>query len=485
MSADLDIQIDISPLKNDIESVVTIATYNNYIVDIKDINSIGNYFSILNVELNNDLLNQEVVSEINIKFKSIITKFYGKPITDTYLTNNILFNFLENLGGRAIKVTTINNRTTPPTKRIVYNGFIRDKYSAINVKDSSSFTLSCVTKLGQLKLMSSNKSWQDTTKTYGNIFTQVTANSINFNTLVNLLFQDTVLNGVGFTEIPTSGGGKIPTTVWALIEPALDRLEVIKEILIPYSRLIYQRENGDIIVQPLFTNDYSDPLYNIDAYNNYYRNYLDAITENKAAQLNNRVDLIFGSAVPGSMFNNNLPIEIFCSAPYVRPNSNIIEPSISNELKYTDVYKTSVRLYNSGLYVLPVEQTITIDTGLLTNPILLNPLLNSVSTSGLANSIIYSSNRNTLNALPQLYAQMFLAEINANNYKAIIDYDYNIVFSGGDVIGKVVNLKNLEDIDYENMLAVSTKLKISTEGGSIYTVTYVPLLSITGVWYAK
>ena len=343
--------------------------------------------------------------------------------------------------------------------------------------------MTCISILGQLGIMTSNGSWNSATRQYGNIFSTISANQVNYQQLLSVIRNGT-LSSTSNLLINDGSAKSLPSKVWALIIPDKTRLEVLKEILTPYSRIIYQKENGDITIQPLFIDDKADDIYSVNYYSNNY-NWISISGINNASKIPNRIDVIFGTTLPIPLFGSGVDPNIFASAPRISSNNKIENTNIST-LNYANIYKSSARLYNSGLFIMPKQSTITVDNSMLLNQNLLNLLTGIYNTKDLFNSIIYKNDTgNTIiNTLPQLYAQMYLAMENVTNYNATVVYDYLKVIVAESPLGKIINIDNFGTIDYPSMLVSRTQLNL-TLSGSTYEVDTVPLLSITGVWYTK
>ena len=473
INKDFDINIDISPITDDdIFGVVNINTNG----DVN--NNIGNYLDIINMSINNSLIDQSSNTVLTLQINNQVTRYFGNSSSSNIIKSNPLISFLKNIGGRYIKISIINNNTNKT--RVIYNGYITNKQDDVNYANGNQFDITCVQILGQLSTITSNGSWNDATKNYNNVFANISANSLTLDDLMGGIFNGSLLQGYDYNEVDVNGV-KLPKNLWAYIDPSVDKLSLLKEIFLPYSRLIFQKENGDITITPLFINDYADSIYNIDGLNNNVANYINYSSVNNSSRLNNRVDIIYGQNTPAPLFGSGVSTDIFSSAPYINKSNQVV--TTNNLLKYSDVYKTSVNLYNSGKFIMPVIETLVVDVSLLQNTVLLNSLMNTFN-NNLLNSIVYSSNDNSVITLPQLYAQIYLAEINAKNYNATVSYDYKVVADSPDPLGKVITLSNLENIDYDNMIAIDTKLTMNLKDGIIYTINFAPLLSVTGVWYS-
>jgi len=168
---------------------------------------------------------------------------------------------------------------------------------------------------------------------------------------------------------------------------------------------------------------------------------------------------------------------IYCSSPKTQisgTTSKIVR--VNNSLDYADIYKSSVRLYNSGKWVKPVQRVVSIDNA-LNDSIMANLLVFDYSYSN-----VFFSKQKQSNGWAQFYSQLFLAEENTTNYNATVLYDYYAMASLDSPLCQVVSITNYGVIDYPQMLVSSTTLSFDAEKGSLYTINTVPLLSITAAW---
>lgn len=437
-------------------------------------NDLGKYFDLTKATLAHSLLDLSAVSEISLTINSNLdlqSKLIGTSI------NVDLREFILTLEGRPVTVTMVSPDSVE--ERTVFKGFISEAPEEISVTSGTQFPLKCKTLLSQLETLSSNRNWDETIRAYGNIFTTLSGNRVNLQRLLSTLLEGTLLEGSEFIIID-GNLAPMPKEVWACINPTRMRLEVLREILIAYNRIVYQRPDGALVIQPLFYDDRVPDIYNIDVDDN-IGNYLYITGKKNASNLPNRVDVIFGINFPGAAAGDtsidNPLSSIFCSAPYTTKDSSAIVP-IPNDtgVSYTDIYKSSVRLYNSGKWTQPIQKIIEI--GNITNDTILANLL----IYDYKYSTVWSKPANKYDNFARLYAQLFLAEVNTQNYNATVVYDFNQVIDEDIPLCKIVNIYNYTAIDYSEMLISSTMLNISPRGGSTLIVTTAPLMSITAAW---
>lgn len=474
------------------------AIINNQLNNPSSPQDLGGFFDLLSGEINHSIINLTVQSKFTLTINSKIeSEFYQDINSSAFLevngtvlenggTSNVLTqmqNFTETLVGRPIQAYKFDEATQE--ENLIYDGFIAVIPDSINRQSGTQFTLICNTTLAQLAQISSNANWDDSTQKYGNIFSTISGNTINYDELVTQIRIGSLSEDSEVIKID-GNATPMPEEVWAVILPNKDRLSVLKEILVPYSRVIYQAEDGNIIIQPLFINDKVSDIFNINCYNNYNGTWLGFNSRNAASQIPNRVDVLFGVSVPVNIFQNSelgSIADIYASAPKINKQTNLIESSnLAGILDYSQVYSTSTRLYNSGKFVMPVMETLSLDNSLFLNSILMNSVLSLYTSKDFMYSNIYVSGSNENNSIALLYAQIFLAQLNAQNYNATITYDYLKVSGETSPLGKIITIDNGTNIDYHEMIVTNTSLSFTRQGGCLYTIDTCPLLSITGVW---
>jgi len=493
--SDLNFSVIILPLLDDDQTIII--DNQTLLTDYDDYGrtNMGIFFDLLKGEINHSIINLEVTSTLTFTINSKIENSfinnlgfipndpfnnspYQSPLIDQvqYLVDTFV--------GRPIQV----EQHTQNGDYIVFDGYISSIPNSISVQSGTQFTLICNTKLSQLSLISSNGSWDDSTQTYHNTFAAFSGNTVKYSDLLNGIKVGTLCSDVPFT-IKDGKAKPLPDSLWAYILPNKTRLEVLKEILIPYSRLVYQQEDGTLIIQPLFTNDYADSLYDINCYDNLNHTWVDFSSRNAAANLPNRIDALFAVNTPLNLYGSpdSIPEEIYCSSPKINKSTNKIESinnisGINGMVGYSDIYSTSTRLYNSNKFTMPLMINIPLDNSLFQTPGLLNSIVGIYDTNSFANSQIYKSGNPDNNSIAMLYSQIYLAQSNVQNYNATIVYDYLPFADIPSPLGKIINISNSSNIDYPSNLVMATSLFFSHSTGCLLTVDTAPLLSITAVW---
>lgn len=500
MISDMNIEVVIGELLPG-DKIATInnqnsASNNPFNVKLNKQNDLGIFFDLLDGEINHSIINLDIESKvtltINSNVENAILEDVAFSITDVDLSGSliptnkdfleVLQQFTKTLIGRPIQIF----KYLPSTNiaECIFDGYISGDPGAIRVQSGTQIVLICNTVLSQLSQISSNSSWQDATQKYGNIFTGITGNTVNYQQLLTSLREGSLSEDS--TVIQTDGAARpMPENVWAVIIPNKARLNVIREILIPYSRVIFQQENGDISIQPLFIDDPVEDIFNVNCFNNYYHVWTSFASRNNSSHLPNRIDVQFGVNLPYDQFGspNVADNSSYASTPKINTTTNLVESfQVENAVDYSTVYSSSTRLYNSGKFSMPLMITLSIDNSLLLDDNLLNGIMSLYNSKDFVYSNVYVSGSQKQNSIALLYSQIFMAQSNVNNYNATITYDYTKVADAASPLGKIISIWNASNIDYHDMIVIGTSLTFSPESGTLYTIDTAPLLSITGVW---
>jgi hypothetical protein len=459
-------------------------------------NDVGRFLNWNSLELSNTINSPNQASS---KITLITSTKYN---ADHYrgLTDSSLDDFMKTLVGRPISVqvsytatsglgysdASIQLGTIKEAKtKTVYVGYISQPPQSVTITGGAKFTLTCKPRIGQLDKISSNSSWDDSTSTYKNTFSTVSSNILDKSQINTLIYQNTILSGMPLT-ISDGSSAPLPDEIWSFMIPYKNRFTIITELITPYSRLFFQKEDGTLTIQPLFYDDLAAEEFFVDVQTNSNKNYLIANGVNNSLELSNRVDCYFGYVPPVAMFGapGGLPVQIYCTAPFIDNDNKISSATLANGVKYADVYKTSARLYNSGKYCMPQMRNVDLDNELIKNSVLLNALSSIYGSNSLSNSVVRKSAAVEFNTIPQLYSQLFLAEINANAYSATILYDYLKVINVENPLGKIVTISGLSSLDYEQNIVTDTVLSVDADLGSVFLIQTSPLFSITAAWYS-
>lgn len=438
--------------------------FQDLLLDIdSDSLDLGVFFKFRNLNLTNSIINLNLPSSIT--FNTLVNGAINKRLQK----------FASSLTGRKITITSLQENT----ELIEYIGYVGAIQGGINLRSGSQFTIPMFTLLSQLDRMTSNGSWEDSTRKYKNIFTTLSGNFIKRDVLFSAVFEGTLLEGAqvvyeDFMFPP------LPSELWATITPDKSRLQILKEVLIAYNRIIYQHNDGSIVISALSINDYCDEVYDVDEqFNN--ATWLTVDSVNNAVELINRVDVVFAvDNNPVNYFSATqeiAPPNIYATCPKISTDNKVTDGG--NALPYTEIYKTSTRLYNSGKWCMPDLRNVSLGNNILLDTLLVNLLAIPYTNT----DIKYSANTK-YNQLPAFYAQLYMAEVNAVNYNATVTYDYIKVRLLGteSPLCKIITIANNTELDYPQNLVTATYLSFDINGGSKMVITTAPLLSITAAW---
>lgn len=467
---------------------------NNYVNNPldEDINDIGKYFNWISLDLTNDISNpQSASSTIGL----ITSNYYNNlATTNQGESTDKISNFLNSLVGRSVVVSVayseVNKGETTQSERILFSGFISGQPNDITPNGGAKFFIPCQLLLSQLARTSPNNSYQDSTETADGTFTLVSGNTISTTNLLNRTIKGTMIEEIQVVQ--NDAVPSFPDTLWAFLLPTVSKYDTLVELITVYSRLLYQHENGDILIAPLYIDDYTDDSFNIDVQDNTQtKNFMRVYDGfNNSINQPNRVDVQLGIVSPVPLMglvdvDDPALKQVFCTAPYIKDGKIIDVDNGDDSLKYTDVYATSTRLYNSGYYVMPDMRKIALDNALTSpeNAALANLLLSQYSANQLFYSVTEASTLPPSQSIVQIYAQVYLAEINERAYGVTVEYDFMTVINTPSPLAKIVSIANCSSLDFDENIVTRTNLRVNSERGSIFTIKTAPLLSILPAWY--
>lgn len=488
-------------LDDDAYAVISSENNNNIIEESNGSDDLGAYLNWRSFELANSIIQPEQAKG-NVK---LITSNYYNVILSSQDSNNEenqniidqVYNFLSTLEGRKITVTAkyelLDIREdlgefgsiTTFVEKVIYVGYISVSPESASARGGATFNIICLPLIAQLDVLSPNVSWTDTTETYGGATPSTVANSWNKQNFEKLIFNNTLLTGTKLEYVTTPDYLGLPDTdIWAFVIPSENRLPTIKQILCPYSLVFYQKADGSLVITPLLYDDKADSRFFINVEDNSQtKNWIDFKAANSSITIPNRVDATLVT-LPGNFFGisqEDSMRDILASAPYIQDDQ--ISDLPDQKLKYTEIYLTSTRLYNSGKFIMPQIRNVPIDNALTDSDSIFANLL--IARTKLNTSSVNSSADNSNNYIAQLYAQIYLAELNVNAYNAIVVYDYLAVIDAEDPLGKIVNIANSKKLDYPDNIVTDTIITCDSSTGSSFIIKTAPLLSITGCWFSK
>lgn len=488
-------------IDGDSYAVISSEQDNNDISTAESARDVGVYLNWRSFRLANSITApskaEGEISLITSNLYNVILKSQNDDSEENQQVIDNVYNFLSTLEGRKVTVSAKYQQLelrpdfgedgfiATDVEKVLYVGYITVSPESASTKGGAAFTINCLPLIAQLDTLSPNVSWTDTTKTYGGATPSTVANSWTKEVFEMLIFNNTLLSDSTLEYVVTPDYKGLPSSnIWAFVIPSDNRLSIINQILCPYSLVFYQKADGTLLITPLLYDDNADSRFFIDIEDNSEtKNWIDFRGINASLTIPNRVDATL-VVIPGSPFGlseNDSMRSIIASAPYI--NNNQISDLPNQKLKYTEIYRTSTRLYNSGKFIMPQIRNIQIDNSLTdSDSIFANAL---IARTKLNTSSVNSSAENKNNYIAQLYAQIYLAELNVKAYTGIVVYDYLTVIDAPDPLGKIVNIANSTKLDYPDNLVTDTVISCDATNGSLFVIKTAPLLSITGCWFSK
>lgn len=394
--------------------------------------------------------------------------------------------------GQTLNVYAIADGAT--TLKQIFQGFITSIRYSRTIKGTFAI-LTVDTLLGQLTLLNSLTDWNDSTKQYNTIMTNINGSQVELNPFLRQIAEGSLITGIPrgsgddltnlidwFTFIDGNAPA-LPNKLWAVCQTNKNRDAVLREILFPYNRILWQREDGTIIIQPLFYDDNAEAKWNLDLQANSNNTWLGWDISKNAGHMVNRLDFQFAAI---------LPLDSYGGA--YQGGNNIYTSAFANP-KY---YSRMVALQESGLFNTAILANKSLDSGIITDASLYNSLVQSLNTSQLAqlsqrSPVYYNPVPNDGSAtVPQIYASNEMAINLMQAYTMQVIYDYNVMTDETDTspatqfldlpLAKIVQVEAYGELDYNAMLCFSCQLSIDQEGSNLIA-NFVPIESITGSWY--
>lgn len=432
---------------------------------------------------------------MNISYSIIQSSTPGFLVLDyNFNSSDILSETQIIRSGQLINIYAIADGAT--TLQTMLRGFI----TSIEYKRSIKGTFAIIrfdSVLGQLPLLNSNTSWNDVTKTYNTIMTNISGNQVNLLPFLSAIAEGSVISGIprGANTVTTNTtiewftfingqAPALPSTLWASAQVNKSRDAILREVLFPYNRILWQREDGTILIQPLFYDDKADTKWNVDLQFNDQKTWLAWEAEENSGKMINRIDFQFAAILPFDGYGG----------PYQGGN-NIYASAFPNSV----YYKRMAQLQDSGLFNTAILTNKALDPSIFTDAALYNALVQANGQSAInrisANNPVYynPSKNNQSNSVPTIYASNEMAINDMGAYKLSVTYDFNVMTNETDIqpatkfldlpLGKVVDIQSHGILDYDSMLCFSGVLSVNTSEGSNFTAYFTPIESITGLWY--
>lgn len=388
--------------------------------------------------------------------------------------------------GQTIKIEVLANNST--TRQTFYYGYIREVFFSRDITMGTVMTLSLDQILGQLTTLGSNSDWNDTLYRYNTLMSGVTGNTVDLSTLLSAVAEGSLISGLpnnfdgplqnNYFTIIDGQAPPMPSQVFATALPNKTRDTILREVLFTYSRILYQSQDGKVIIRPLFSNDIANDIWSIDIAQNDTKVWLRWFFHESSANMVNRLDFQFGALLPFDRLNNptiydKIGNNTFCST--------------TADATY---YRRMTDLYNSGKFTNAILQSKSLDQSLLLDSALYNSFLSTAGNFDSTNAKIYASilpeGKRTV---PQIYGLNEMAINTISAYGVQIEYDFYKMVQLGQFInlplGQLVQVNTYNILDYSSLLCYNCKITSNTQTGTNAMLSLCPIKSVTGIWYTK
>lgn len=261
-----------------------------------------------------------------------------------------------------------------------------------------------------------------------------------------------------------NGTTKLPDTLWANVKLNQSRDSVIREILTPYNRIMFQDQLGIINVQPLFIND-KDSNWDIN---------LDQNVRGKAIW--ERVEISDNS---GFMINKIIESFAFPMANEVITEFDNLPDSVQVAVTPNKTYfKRLNELNRSGYYNTGIYANKALSKNMLAD----SDFLTYFEKMGNNGEVVGIDGKKY--PLAELYAQntMALNLINANSIS--IAYEYTSVQDFTLPLAKIINVTSKQAyLEHPNHICYGAVFRYnSQDDGASIVLQLSNLYSITGIW---
>lgn len=394
--------------------------------------------------------------------------------------------------GQEINVYAIADGST--SLQLIFAGWIRSIDRTCTIQGSY-MRLNIDNVLGQLTILGSNTNYNSATQQYNTIMLNISANQVNTLNFLNTIATGSLLNDIPYNQQTTltkseqwftfingasvpRGASPLPDTLWALCQVNKPRDDVVREILFPYNRIMWQNPQGEYIIQPLFYDDKADSAWNVDLFGN-GGNWLSWETSDHAGEMINRIDCQFAAILPLNQHGNP------------KYTDNNIYVSASPNPTY---YPRMNQLISSGLFDTSILTTKALDSSLITDASLIDSLTQAlgypeVQTLLKENQVHLSPNDKNANTVPAIYSSNEMAINNMKAYTATIVYDYNNQTDESGFLdmplAKIVDFTSQGLLEYDSMLCFSCSLNIDANSGATLLANFTPIGSIVGTYYYR
>ena len=393
-------------------------------------------------------------------------------------------------GGQAINIYAIADGGT--ALQLIYAGYIRRIRTIQSIKGS--FIILYIDQLlGQLTQLSANTSWDAAINRYNTIMVNSSGSKVNLIPFLNAVVQGGLITKIPnyntlnpfiswFTFIDGSAP-PLPESLWAVVQLNKRRDSVVREILFPYNRLLWQNPSGEYIIQPLFYDDKAHSKWNVDLFANSKHTWLDWEVSDNAGDMISRIDFQFAAILPFDQYGS----------PNYTDNNTYISSSPS-----TTYYPRMNSLRQSGIYDTSILTSKALDSSVISDPALMNSIVMTLGADKISNLLqqnsVYSSPIPTnSNTVPAIYASNEMALNDMKAYTFSVTYDYNVMTDALPNIpaskfldiplAKIVDFNSKGILEYDSMLCCAAKLSFADNAGANVVLDFTPIESILGTWY--
>ena len=293
------------------------------------------------------------------------------------------------------------NKTQSNTIFVGYIG-VRNRNKSVGVV--TNYNLECPTLLGQLQYQSLMNDYEDEFQfnNDGETKIQVTdldANLIPISTLVDTIFENTLVNSPYVNKIELNIEDIDPETkVWFYADIKSKKWGSLETTLYAYQKVMYQELNGDITIANLNYNNNQAPQ-------TFYLPESDKIIPSQFVGIIGWSETDRSGVTPTNAYATALPLPLL-----VPTNGNaVVNVDVSNA---GNIFPRLVELYQSGYFTNTMITQVDISQGILTDPFLLalNTQYNGKPIKNKIFNVNYLNGTNQQVNMMSLYALRLLAE---------------------------------------------------------------------------
>ena len=255
---------------------------------------------------------------------------------------------------------------------------------------------------------------------------------------------------------------RIPDKVWIYSDLNTNRDAVLRQAFSAWNVIMFQNEQGNVSIQPLYIDDLAEEVWNnLASFGNI--NY--QFDDNAGVALN---QLIQYYMIP--------PVIETTGAKLTKEVSDDIRAFISPNTQY---YPRESALYLSNNYTVGILTGKSIDNSLIKNPTALD-YVTLIS----ANGNKFTTVAGTPDSVVQLYGQQEFAQNCINAYNLMVTIPADRTYVDYDLPLSQTMTITLDDDVLTNTSMVCTDIGVmwSVDNGAIITLGLAPIYSVAGAW---